>query len=66
MARYRLGKAQIKRLLDGKPVVDGHGRKYLADKKVKEILREMDNYNLCDKLEVFMEDGGIDIVRKGE
>ena len=66
MARYRLGKAQIKRLLDNKPVVDGHGRKYLAGGEVKVMLSKIDTHNLYDKFEVFMEDGGLDIVNKGE
>lgn len=64
MSRYRLGKMQIKRLLEGKPVMDGHGRKFLATENVKEILKRIDDSNLYSKVDVMVENGGLDIVFK--
>lgn len=34
MARYILTKVQIKRLIEGKYIVDGRGRKFSVDSKV--------------------------------
>lgn len=64
MAKYILSKLQIKRLIDGKHVVDGHGRKLIAGENVKEILSKIDDSNLYDKFDVIIENGGFDIVKK--
>lgn len=64
MARYILGKLQIKRLLDGKHVMDGHGRKFIAGNNIKEVLQVIDERNLYDEYEVFIENGGFDMRKK--
>lgn len=64
MSRYKLGKAQINRLLEDKPVMDGHGRKFYASDKTKECLQMIYNHNLYDKFDVIVEDGVLDIVKK--
>ena len=64
MARYKLSKAQIKRLLEDKPVVDGHGIKYLASPEVKARLQRFDEDNLYDKLNVIMDNGALSIEDK--
>ena len=42
MAKYILNKHQIKRLIDGKHVIDGHGRKLIAGENVKGVLQKID------------------------
>ena len=64
MARYIIGKSQIKRLLEGKSIQDIHGRNYCAGGNLKEVLQKLDEYNLYDKYEVIFENGEIDIVKK--
>lgn len=64
MSRYKLGKLQIKRLLEDKPVMDGFGRKYFASEELKETLKELDKHNLYDRYDVIMYDGGVDILEK--
>lgn len=64
MAKYILNKSQIKRLIDGKYVVDGHGRKFLASENIKEVLRKMDELNAYDKFNAIIENGTFDIVKK--
>lgn len=67
MGRYIIGKPQIKRLLEGKPVTDGAGRKFIAKGKVMEALQMIVDYNLFKKYEVILlEDGFIDIQKKEE
>ena len=62
--KYVLTKAQIKRLIDGKYVMDGRGRKYFASKEVKENLRELDENNLYDEYSVVVEGNALDILEK--
>ena len=64
MARYILNKNQIKRLIDGKEVVDGHGRKFVAGKGIKEALQLIDKYNMYENFVVTIENGKIDILKK--
>lgn len=64
MAKYILTKLQIKRLLDGKYVMDGHGRKLIAGKNLKELLGTIDDHDLYDKFEVFIENGQLDMRKK--
>lgn len=66
MSRYILGKPQIKRLLEGKHVMDGHGRKFIVGDNIKEVLRTLDEYNLYDKFEVYIKNGKLDIRKKVE
>lgn len=66
MARYILGKLQIKRLLEGKFVVDERGRKFVAGDNIKEVLQKLDELNLYDKFEVFIENGQFDMRKKVE
>lgn len=66
MAKYILTKLQIKRLLDGKHVMDGHGRKFVAGDNIKEVLQKLDEYNLYDKFEVIVENGQLDMRKKVE
>lgn len=64
MAKYILSKLQIKRLLDGNYVVDGHGKKLIADDNTKDVLRELDKLNLYDKFDAILENGKFDLVKK--
>lgn len=66
MAKYILGKPQIKRLLEGKTVMDGHGRKFYAGDNIKEVLQKLDEYNLYDQFEVVIENGSFDMRKKVE
>lgn len=66
MSKYILGKPQIKRLLEGKTVMDGHGRKFVAGYNIKEVLQTLDDYNAYDKFEVVIEDGKFDMRKKVE
>jgi hypothetical protein len=66
MSKYTLGKPQIKRLLEGKHVMDGHGRKFIAGDNIKEVLQTLDSYNLYDKFEVYIENGKFDMRKKVE
>lgn len=63
MAKYILNKHQIKRLIDGKHVIDGHGRKLIAGENVKGVLQKIDENNLYDKLKVVIENGELDILK---
>lgn len=64
MSKYRLSKANVQCLLKDKPIVDGHGRKYYANITLKEALQRIDSNDAYDMFDIFMEDGGIDIVTK--
>jgi hypothetical protein len=64
MSRYKLGKPQIKRLLEGKSVMDGHGRHFYANDEVKKYLHKIHDNNLYDKFDVILEDGAMDIRKK--
>lgn len=67
MARGILYKSQVKRLLSGKNVVDGTGRKYyVGEGELKEDLKFVDEHDLYDKVEIFFEYGNIEIVVKEE
>lgn len=61
MAKYILNKYQIKRLIDGKAIVDSRGRKFLASESVKEQLSKLD----CEKYEVVFENRELAIRDKG-
>ena len=62
--KYILTKAQIKRLIDGKYVSDGRGRKLTAGDNIKEVLRVLDERNLYDQYDAIIENGSFDLVRK--
>ena len=64
MAKYILTKFQIKRLINGQYVIDGHGRKFFAGKEINELLRMIDENNLYNRFDVTIEDGKIDFVKK--
>lgn len=64
MGRYKLSKSQVKRLLDGGYVMDGHGRKYQAGENLKEVLQTIDNLDAYDKYDLIIENGEFDLVRK--
>ena len=64
MTKYKLGKPQIKRLIEGKSVMDGHGRHFYANDDVKDYLHKIHDNNLYDRFDVILEDGGLDIVKK--
>lgn len=66
MAKYILKKPQIKRLIEGKPVTDGYGLKYVVGPKVKELLQMINDHDLYDEFSVIIENGGIDIVQKNK
>lgn len=66
MARYRVGKAQVKRLLEGKFVTDGEGRNYVTTGELKEFLQMIDDRDLYDRLDLFLENGVMDYEMKGE
>lgn len=60
MAKYILSKYQIKRLIEGKEIVDSRGRKFLASESVKEQLIKLD----CEKYEVVFENGELGFRKK--
>ena len=64
MGRYKLGKPQIKRLLDGKSVMDGHGMHFYANDEVKYYLHKIHDNDLYDKFDVIIEGGVVDILKK--
>ena len=66
MSKYILGKPQIKRLLEGKTVMDGNGRKFVAGDNIKEVLQTLDDYNAYDIFEVVIDDGKFDMRKKVE
>lgn len=66
MAKYILNKFQIKRLINGQYVVDGHGRKFFAGNEIKELLSLIDENNLYKRFDVTIEDGQIDFVKNGD
>ena len=64
MSRYKLGRLQIQRLIEGKWVVDGHGKKLTVDKQTREFLKlEVLDSN---KYDVIIENREIKIIDKGE
>ena len=64
MTRHILNKYQIKRLIDGKEVIDSRGRKFIAGENIKELLRKINEYDLYDQYEVIIENNGMDIRKK--
>lgn len=64
MAKYILTKTQIKRLVDGKPVVDGMGRKFYASENVKEMLKKFIELNAHERFDAVVENGTFHVVEK--
>ena len=64
MATYRISKQQVKRLLSGGYVQDGHGRKLLATDNVKEVIKTIDDNDLYDKVDILLKDGMLDVRRR--
>ena len=64
MAKYILSKYQIKRLIEGKEVVDSSGKKYVASEKMKALLNKFDSMDVYEEYEVVFENGSIDIRKK--
>lgn len=64
MTRYRLGKPQVRRLINGQDVQDGRGRRYAASDEVKKALKEIDDSGAYDRIDIFMRDGGIELVER--
>ena len=64
MAKYILTKTQIHRLIDGKYVVDGMGRKFRAGDNIKEVLKKIVELNAYERFDVVIENGTFDIVKK--
>lgn len=65
MSKAIISKSQVKRLLAGGFVVDGHGRKYKADRDTMDLLQRFDENNLYDKLRIVFEDGCIRLEGRG-
>lgn len=63
MSRYKLGKLQIQRLIEGKWVIDGHGKKLTVDKQTREVLKELLD---SDEYEAIIDGRELKIVHKGE
>ena len=57
MAKYRIGKSQVKCLLKDKPVVDGCGRRYYAEENLKDVLHLIDIGDAYDMFDIFVENG---------
>ena len=53
MAKYILSKYQIKRLIEGKEVVDSSGKKYVASEKMKALLNKFDSMDVYEEYEVY-------------
>ncbi len=66
MSRYRLGKPQVRRLINGDWVMDGHGRKYFANEEVRAGLKNFDDNNRYGGFDIFLENGKIDIYEKAQ
>lgn len=49
--------------IDGKHVIDGHGRKLIAGENVKGVLQKIDENNLYDKFKVVIANGELDILK---
>lgn len=62
MSKYRLGKLQIKRLIEGKSVVNGHGQKFYASENIVDTLKEIDTQNLYDELDIIC-DGRMIVIK---
>lgn len=64
--RYRLAKPQVRRLINGQPVTDGRGRKYLASKDTADRLKEIDGMDIYVELDIYLDtEKGIEIFAKG-
>ena len=64
--KYILTKNNIKRLIQGKHVVDERGRRFVAGDKVIDVLKTLDEHNAYDKFDAVIENGQLDLVRKKE
>ena len=62
--KYRLGKLQVRRLINGGYVADGRGKRYTASKELREALKDIDDKDLYGNIDIFLEDGLIDVARK--
>lgn len=61
MAKYILNKYQIKRLIEGKEIIDSRGRKFVASVALRERLSKLDH----EKYEIVFENGELAIRDKG-
>lgn len=64
MAKYVLTKQQIKRLIEGKNVVDSRGKSYIASERMKALLNKFDSMDVYEEYEVVFENGNLDIRKK--
>lgn len=55
MAKYRLGKSHIKRLISGSYVNNIDGSKYYASDEVIDTLSEIENNDLYSRVDVFLD-----------
>lgn len=55
--RYKLTRTQVKRLIGGGYVTDGHGEKHDAGKDVKARLKEIDDNDLYGRVSIYLDTG---------
>lgn len=65
MSKATISKSQVKKLLAGGHVVDGHGRKFKADRETMDFLQRFEENDLYDKMDIVFEDGCIRLEEKG-
>lgn len=56
--KYKLTKPQVRRLISGGYVTDGHGRRYGAGKEMKARLKAVDENNLYGLTDIYLNDTG--------
>lgn len=54
--RYKLTRPQIRRLIAGECLKDGHGMTYKVSEKIKARLKEIDENNLYVKADIYLDD----------
>ena len=52
--KYRLGKLQVRRLINGGYVADGRGKRYTASKELREALKDIDDKDLYGNIDIFL------------
>lgn len=66
MAKYNLKKTQVNRLLEGKPVVTGTGRRIVLSAEIMGLLKKIDDNDMYDKVDIVIDttDNSFDVVKK--
>lgn len=62
--KHQLGKLQVKRILEGKPVSAGNKQLIVKDEKTKEVLQLIDQHNAYKDYCIWLEDETLHVDRK--